>query len=301
MTEIAAMADAAPPQTIPHLGLALGGGGARGLAHVHVLAALDDLGIRPSAIVGCSIGALIGAAAAAGLSGAEIEDEILAALGRPADVWGKIWKLRPRSLADIAGGLPLFDPEAVIAEFMPDRIPDDFADLPIPFSAVAADYYGAAEVEIAAGSLRRAVAASIALPALFRPVDIGGLTLIDGGVVNPLPFDKLPEDIGLIVAVDVVGMPVRTQKGRPGVREALFGSSQILMQSLISEKLKSRQPDVLIRPPIHGIAVLDFTKARDILAATTGVREEVKAAVGRRLDAARVAMPTREDADASAH
>lgn len=282
------MTGAAPPQSsFPRLGLALGGGGARGLAHVHVLSALDDLGLRPSAITGCSIGALIGAAAAAGLSGAEVEDEILIALGRPADVWGKIWKLRPRSLADIAGGLPLFDPEAVVTEFLPDRIPNDFASLSIPFSTVAADFYGAAEVEISAGSVRRAVAASIALPALFRPVEIGGLTLIDGGVVNPLPFDRLPRDIELIVAVDVVGTPVRPEKNRlPGAREALFGASQVLMQALIAEKLKSRQPDVLIRPPIDGIRVLDFTKARDILAATAGVREEVKAAVGRRLDAA---------------
>ena len=279
---------AAPPQpSFPRLGLALGGGGARGLAHVHVLSAFDDLGLRASAITGCSIGALIGAAAAAGLSGAEIEDEILAALGRPADVWGKIWKLRPRSFADIAGGLPLFDPEAVVGEFLPDRIPDDFASLPIPFSTVAADFYGTAEVEISAGSLRRAVAASIALPALFRPMKIGGLTLIDGGVVNPLPFDRLPEDIELIVSVDVVGTPVCAENGRlPGAREALFGASQILMQALISEKLKSRQPHVLIRPPIDGIGVLDFTKARDILAATVGIREEVKAAIGRRLDAA---------------
>ncbi len=285
------MTEAAPQPTFPRhgprLGLALGGGGARGLAHVHVLSALDDLGIRPSAIAGCSIGALIGAAAAAGLSGAEVEDEMLAALGRPADVWGKIWKLRPRTFADIAGGLPLFDPEAVIAEFLPDRVPDDFAALAIPFSVIAADFYGTAEVEIAAGSLRRAVAASIALPALFRPVEIGGLTLIDGGVVNPLPFDRLPESVDLIVAIDVVGTPVRPEKPRsPGAREALFGASQILMQALIAEKLKSRRPDVLIRPPVDGIGVLDFVKARAILAATAGIREEVKAAVGRRLDAA---------------
>ncbi|WP_026790914.1 patatin-like phospholipase family protein [Pleomorphomonas oryzae] len=282
------MTAAPPPQSSsPHLGLALGGGGARGLAHVHVLSALDDLGLKPSAIAGCSIGALIGAAAAAGLSGAEIEDEILVALGRPADVWGKIWKLRPRSLAEIVSGLPLFDPEAVVGEFLPDRLPDDFEALPIRFSAVAADFYGTSEVEISAGSLRRAVAASIALPALFRPVEIGGLTLIDGGVVNPLPFDRLPHDIDLIVAVDVVGTPVRPEKSRmPGAREALFGASQILMQALITEKLKSRHPGILIRPPINGIGVLDFTKARDILAATASVREEVKAAVGRRLDAA---------------
>ncbi|MBS1184095.1 MAG: rssA [Proteobacteria bacterium] len=281
------MTDAVPPPTFPRLGLALGGGGARGLAHVHVLSALDDLGVRPSAIIGCSIGALIGAAAAAGLSGAEVEDEVLSALGRPADVWGKVWKLRPRSFADIAGGLPVFDPEAVVTEFLPDRIPDEFAALAIPFSAVAADFYGTSEVEISTGSLRRAVAASIALPALFRPVDMDGLTLIDGGVVNPLPFDRLPANIDLIVAVDVVGTPVRPDKPRPpSAREALFGASQILMQALISEKLKSRRPDVLIRPPVDGFAALDFVKARGILAATASIREEVKAAVGRRLDAA---------------
>ncbi len=273
--------------TAPRLGLALGGGGARGLAHVHALTALDDLGIRPAAITGCSIGALIGAAAAAGLSGAEIGDEVLAALGRPADVWGKIWKLRPRNLSEIAGGLPLFDPEAVITEFLPASVPEDFSGLVIPFSVVAADFYGTAEVEIGAGPVRRAVAASIALPALFRPVEEGGLTLIDGGVVNPLPFDRLPDGLDLVVAIDVVGTPVRPDKRRlPSAREAIFGASQILMQALIAEKLKSRRPDILIRPPVDGFAALDFVKARDILAATAGLREEVKAAVGRRLEAA---------------
>jgi len=273
--------------TMPRIGLALGGGGARGLSHVHVLAALDDLGVRPAAITGCSIGALIGSATAAGLSAMEITDEILAALGRPADVWGKVWKLRPRNLAEIVGGLPLFDPEAVIGEFLPASVPDDFADLVVPFAAVAADFYGTAEVEITAGSVRKAVAASVALPAIFRPVDMNGVTLIDGGVVNPLPFDRLPINVDLIVAVDVVGTPVRSDKRPfPNAREAIFGASQILMQALIAEKLKSRRPDILIRPPVDSIGVLDFLKARDILAATAGIREEVKVAVGRRLEAA---------------
>jgi len=273
--------------TMPRIGLALGGGGARGLSHVHVLAALDDLGVRPAAITGCSIGALIGSAAAAGLSAAEITDEVLFALGRPADVWGKVWKLRPRNLSDIVGGLPLFDPEAVIHEFLPASVPDDFADLGVPFAAVAADFYGTAEVEITTGSVRKAVAASVALPAIFRPVDMDGVTLIDGGVVNPLPFDRLPVNVDLIVAVDVVGTPVRSDKRPfPNAREAIFGASQILMQALIAEKLKSRRPDILIRPPIDSIGVLDFLKARDILAATAGIREEVKVAVGRRLEAA---------------
>lgn len=273
--------------TSPRIGLALGGGGARGLSHVHVLAALDDLGIRPAAITGCSIGALIGSAAAAGLSAAEIMDETLAALGRPADVWGKMWKLRPRNLAEVVGGLPLFDPEAVVAEFLPASVPDDFSDLVVPFATVAADFYGATEVEIGSGLLRKAVAASIALPAIFRPVEIAGATLIDGGVVNPLPFDRLPVNVDLIVAIDVVGTPARSEKRSfPSAREAIFGASQILMQALIAEKLRSRRPDILFRPPVDGFAALDFFKAREILAATAGIREEVKAALGRRLEAA---------------
>lgn len=271
----------------PRLGLALGGGGARGLSHVHVLAALDDLGFRPVAITGCSIGALFGAAAAAGLRADEITDITLAALGRPVDVWGKIWTLRPKNLSEIVGGMPLFDPEAVISTFLPDSVPDDFAALDIPFATVAADFYGTAEVELTSGSLRKAVAASVAIPALFRPVELDGRTLIDGGVVNPLPFDRLPANVDLVVAVDVVGMPVRSEKRpTPTAREAIFGASQILMQSLITEKLKSRRPDLLIRPPVDGFAALDFMKAREILAATAGVREEVKAAIGRRLEAA---------------
>ncbi|WP_237154569.1 patatin-like phospholipase family protein [Oryzibacter oryziterrae] len=266
-----------PASAFPRIGLALGGGGARGLAHVHVVEALDELGLKAAAVTGCSIGAIIGAGVAAGMSGAEVREHVLSVLGKPADVWARIWQLRPRNFSELISGIPLFDPEAVVTAFLPETIPAAFADLPIPFATVATDFYGTSELEITDGPVRRAVAASIALPAIFRPVEYDGLTLLDGGLVNPLPFDKLPEAIDLVVACDVVGTPVRPDKRSvPNAREALFGASQVLMQSLITEKLKSRHPDVLVRPPVSDIRVLDFMKAREILEATASVKDEVK-------------------------
>lgn len=262
----------------PRIGLALGGGGARGLAHVHVLEAFDELGIRPVAITGTSIGAIIGAGYAAGLSGREVRETISAIFARSADVWAKVWQLRPKSFSELFGsGLVQFDAERTLDLFLPPSIPADFSALTIPFTVVAADFYGCAEVEIATGPLRPAIAASIALPILFRPIELDGRVLIDGGVVNPLPFDKLPADVDLTVAVDVVGMPVRPpNRPIPNATESIFGASQILMQTVTSEKLKSRSPDVLIRPPVDIFRVLDFLKATAILKSTASVKDDAK-------------------------
>lgn len=278
-----------PPSlpTSPRIGLALGGGGARGLAHVHVLEALDEMGLPVTAVVGTSIGAIVGAGYAAGMSGREVHETIAAAFRRPADVWGKVWQLRPKSFSDLfGGGLVQFDAEKTLDLFLPATLPADFADLNIPFAVVAADFYGCTEVEIASGPLRRAIAASIALPIVFRPVEIDGAVLIDGGVVNPLPFDRLPADVDLVVAVDVVGMPVRPpSRPMPNASESIFGASQILMQTVTSEKLKSRRPDVLIRPPVDVFRVLDFLKATAILKSTASVKDSTKRQIEAALEA----------------
>lgn len=271
----------------PRIGLALGGGGARGLAHVHILEALDEMGLSVQAITGTSIGAIVGAGYAAGMTGREVHEAISSALRKPADVWGKVWQLRPRTFSDLfGGGLVQFDPEKTLELFLPPSVPDDFSKLVIPFAVVAADFYGCTEVEIASGALRRAIAASIALPIVFRPVEIDGTVLIDGGVVNPLPFDRLPADVDLVIAVDVVGMPVRPpQRPMPNAAESIFGASQILMQTVTAEKLKSRTPDVLIRPPVDVFRVLDFLKATAILKATAPVKETTKRQVEAAIEA----------------
>ncbi len=265
--------------TAPRIGLALGGGGARGLAHVPVFEAFDDLGLRPCAIAGSSIGAILGAGYASGLSGEDIRKIAEATFSDRNSVLGLLWRLRPRRFTEFfaGNGLMQFDALKVIETFVGDVIPETFDELEIPLAVLATDFYGCSEVDIRAGALKQAVAASIAIPALFRPVTIDERILIDGGVVNPLPFDALPGDCDIIVAVDVVGAPFpRRGKTRPTAADALFGSTQILMQTITAEKLKSRRPDLLIRPDIEAFRVLDFLKSAQILSAAEPLREDVK-------------------------
>lgn len=268
----------------PRIGLALGGGGARGIAHVHVLEALDDLGLRPAAVSGTSIGAIIGAGLAAGLTGAEIRETLVAAFRNQGEVWSRIWQLRPKRFADLfgGGGFVQFEPERVLELFLPPAIPADFRDLAIPMTVAATDFYGCTEVTLADGNLKRAIAASIALPIVFRPVEIDGTVLVDGGVTNPLPYDRLPEPVDIVLAVDVIGMPPRPA-GRqvPSSWEAVFGASQILMHSILAHKVAARPPDILVRPRVDTFKVLDFLKVSAILRATAPTRDEVKREIER--------------------
>ncbi|MGX1498361.1 NTE family protein [Labrenzia sp. MBR-25] len=256
-----------PSTTSPKIGLALGGGGARGLAHIPVLEALDDLGIKPVRINGTSIGALMGAAYASGRSGQEIRDIALEIFADRNSVLSRLWQLRPRKLADMFRGGPVqFDPLRVLEVFVSDYLSETFEDLEIPLRMLATDFYRCEEVDFESGPLLPALAASIAIPAVFRPVRYDDRFLIDGGVVNPLPFDGLRATCDIVIAVDVVGAPVpRENKDDISMLDSLFGSSQILMQTITKQKLKSDQPDILVSPPHDSIRILDFMKAESIL------------------------------------
>ncbi|WP_297840403.1 patatin-like phospholipase family protein [uncultured Roseibium sp.] len=256
-----------PSTSSPRIGLALGGGGARGLAHIPVLEALDDLGIKPVRINGTSIGALMGAAYASGRSGQEIRDIALEIFADRNSVLSRLWQLRPRKFADVFRGGPVqFDPLRVLEVFVSDYLSDTFEELDIPLRMLATDFYRCEEVDFESGPLLPALAASIAIPAVFRPVRYGDRFLIDGGVVNPLPFDGLRASCDIVIAVDVVGAPVpRDNKDDISMLDSLFGSSQILMQTITKQKLKSDQPDILVSPPHDSIRVLDFMKAESIL------------------------------------
>ncbi len=130
----------------PRIGLALGGGGARGFAHIPVLEALDELGIRPSVISGTSIGAIMGAAYAAGMSGKEIGAYSTRMFRNRSDVFARLWQLRPKRVRDLfaQGALTIgqFDAQRIVERFLPEEIPRDFADLQIPLKVVATDFYG---------------------------------------------------------------------------------------------------------------------------------------------------------------
>jgi NTE family protein len=263
----------------PRIGLALGGGGARGIAHVHALEALDDLGLVPAAIAGTSIGAIVGTGRAAGLSGVEVRELLVTTFRNQGDVWSRIWQLRPKSFGDLFGGngLVQFDPERVLELFLPNRVPTDFDHLAIPTALTATDFYRCTEVTLTSGPLRRAMAASIALPIVFKPVQIDDAILVDGGVTNPLPYDRLPHPVDIVLAVDVVGMPVKPpDRHMPNAVESVFGASQILMHAITNQKVALRPPDILARPNVDAFKVLDFLKVGAILKATAGVREEIK-------------------------
>ncbi|MCA1489504.1 patatin-like phospholipase family protein [Sinorhizobium alkalisoli] len=278
--------DSATKKAEPTVALALGGGGARGLAHIHVIEALDEMGIRPVAIAGSSIGALMGAAMAAGMTGREIREHALSTVGHRGEVLNRLWQLRPSSLSEaMANGFRFgqLNIERVLKAFLPEAIPGRFSELVIPLKVLVTDYYGQTERVCDGGDLRKALAASCALPAVFMPVKIDGRVMIDGGIYNPIPFDHLRQAADIVVAVDVVGGPDGDGKTIPSRIDSLFGASQLMMQSIIAMKMKAGAPDLLLRPDVGRFRVLDFLRAQEVLAATMPAKDQMKRALSDRI------------------
>ncbi len=276
-------------RTLPRVGLALGGGGARGIAHVAVIEALDEMGIVPTALAGTSIGAIYAAARASGLDGASLRARTLESFGDRSAAFAKLWNRRPKKFGDLFSGswsLGQLSPETVLDIFVPEAFAATFADCSIPLAVVATDFWGGREAVLSSGDLRRAVAASIALPSIFKSVVIDGRVLMDGGVMNPVPVDALPVDVDLVVAVDVVSYPEPDEgKALPGALQAVIGATQLMQQQIAAYKFETRRPDVLIRPPVNDVHVLDFLGAEKILAAAEPVKDEVKRKLGRLIEA----------------
>ena len=265
------------------MGVALGSGGARGLAHVVVLEALDEMGVRPAAIAGASIGALIGAAYAGGIPARELRALLAGLLRDRGEVMRRLLRARVGKVSDLFGRLGnpvLLDAERFIEGFLPEAVPQDFSGLSIPLQVVATDYWNRREAVFDQGSLRPALAASMAIPGLIRPVAHGGHVLVDGGAVNPLPFDLLRGKADIVLAVDITGGPVGEARVVPRPFEAMFATLQIMSGSIVGEKLKARAPDLLVRPNVDAFRVLDFFRAVAIFKAAEPAKDEVK----RRLD-----------------
>ena len=266
----------------PTFAVAFGGGGARGLAHIHVIQVLDELGIRPTAISGSSIGAMMGAGMAAGMSGREIEDHARAVLSRRGEAAARMWRAFPRSVGElVAGGIRIgqFDIGRILRAFMPEAVPDRFEELTIPLQVTATDFYGDGERVFSAGDLYLALAASAALPAVFRPVSHDGRILIDGGIANPVPFDLLHGRADIVVAIDVGGAPTGDPLRRPSSIDLLMGASQIMMESIVELKLRQTRPHILLRPPVSQFGVLDFLKVDRVLEGTAALRDDLKRAI----------------------
>lgn len=272
----------------PTVAIAFGGGGARGLAHIHVIEVLDELGIRPVAIAGASIGAIMGAGMAAGLAGTHIREHTLATIGNRSNVVNKLWSLRPPTMvAAMSGGFRMgqFNLERILKAFLPHEIPAHFADLQIPLKVSATDYYGQCEKVVEEGEILKALAASAALPAIFMPVVIEGRVMIDGGIFNPVPYEHLYDLADIVIGIDVVGGPEGDGTHIPNRIDSLFGASQLMMQSNIAVRLKIRAPHIFLRPAVNRFRVLDFLKARQVLDASAGIREDLKRALDEAFEA----------------
>lgn len=251
------------------MGLALGGGGARGLAHVAILEALDRLGLRPKRIAGTSLGAVVGCLYASGLSARQIRRDLReqAAAERLRDIFPR--RSGPRLLDLVRlerarGGV--LSGEHFLERLVEKVHVRSFAELDIPLQVVAADFWTREEVILESGELMPALQASMALPAIFRPVQLGGRVLVDGGAVNPVPFDLLQDDCDIVVAVNVVGRRSRRQGGIPSYTQAVFNTFQIMQMSIVREKLARRPPTIYLEPDLVDIRMLEFYRVDDILA-----------------------------------
>jgi NTE family protein len=293
------MADVAPPRIAakrnrggpgrpPSIGLVLGGGGARGLAHILMLEVFDELGIEPKIIAGTSIGALYGVAYAAGLSAREIrghtEEMLTKRIGLVRDLFaarvqgnGRFWDLVSARSAFLA-------PSVLLDLVLPAGVPQTFEELSIPLRVVASDFYALEAAVFSTGPVRPAVAASLALPVIFEPLLIDGRTLIDGGLTNPLPFDLIAGEADILVAIDVSGTTVPSpSRPRPTALEALFASSFLFERSIVREKLKAHRPDIYIDAGTGRYQALEFLKVREILAAAEPAKAQLRADLERML------------------
>jgi NTE family protein len=276
----------------PRLGLALGSGSARGWAHIGVLRALEGHGLRPDVITGASVGALVGAARAAERL-AELEAWVCTLTQR--DVW-RLVDTTFRGGGVMTGNRLM---EAIAAHIGDAPI----ETLPLRFGAVATDLYTGEEVWLREGRYMTAVRASSGLPGLFTPTWHEGRWLIDGGVVNPVPV-SLCRALGadVVIAVDlsrsvtkaamrapaagtvpeashegtailtkwsglVDGLveSFRTRRSEPGLFEAMTGAVNIMQDRITRSRLAIDPADLVLRPDLAGIQLMDFHRAREAI------------------------------------
>ncbi len=283
----------------PRFGVALGGGAARGWAHIGVLRALDELGLKPDVVAGTSIGALVGGAYVTGYL-----DEL------EAWVRGLSWQEVLRMLdLRLSGGL--IGGMKVIGRLAEGMEGAEIASLDIPFGAVATDMETGREVWLREGPVLDAIRASIALPGLFSPVMRENRWLVDGGLVNPIPV-SLCRALGadLVVAVDLTRLPyVRNQKARkkgsiemktmleqwpqadrmfnllqnitnrlqlgkeedktelPSMMEVMIKSLSIMTSRISMSRLAGEPPELLVVPKIADINLMEFHRANEAIEA----------------------------------
>jgi NTE family protein len=253
------------------IGLALGSGGVRGLAHIVVLEILDELGVRPAIVAGTSMGAVLGAAYCAGVSGAVLREHVLSLLANPLALAGHLAQSRTGVFTH------RIDAQALLPRIWPPDIPQTFDALGTPFIAVSGDARRRTAATIGRGALLPAVAASMAIPGLVQPVELDGTLLIDGVTVEPVPVACLTERAGRVIAVEVNGgAPFDTLEANADTLTLAAAGLSLMEHTLTRERLRRTPPDLLLQPPVGHVNPLDILQAREVFAAADGVKEEMR-------------------------
>lgn len=239
------------------IGLALGSGGSRGVAHLGVLRALEEEGIRPDYITGCSMGSVIGAGYAKGLG---IEE-----------MFSVVAKLKAIHLMDLSA-IPI----SRLAFFKGNKMHNlllskigktDFSELKIPFRCIASDLYSGRLITLSEGDVALAVRASSSMPAVFAPVKVDGMLLIDGGVLCRVPTEQVKEmGADVVIAVDVLsntGESVTEVKSMVSLITRIFDMMDYNGTEM-KKQISGCKDEVWIVPEMKGLsqyAVKDMDKA----------------------------------------
>ena len=235
----------APPKAPkpPRIGLALGGGAARGFAHIGVIQVLEEAGIRPDLVVGTSAGSLVAALYAAGRSGAELARVALLMDESAITDWS-------------FPGRGMIRGEALARYVREQTGGRSIEQLPLPLGIVATDLDSGSALLFQRGDVGMAVRASSAVPAIFQPVRIGDREYVDGGLVAPVPV-RFARQMGaeLVIAVDISSPPDGNATSDPF--KMLLQTFAIMGKSINHFELKDA--DVVLRPRLAGISSADFT------------------------------------------
>ena len=305
-----ACGERAPGDQRPRIGLALGGGGARGIAHISVLKGIEKAGIRVDCIAGTSMGSLVGGFYASGMPAAEIEELVLSldwrrmfddSLERAERSYRRKEEDRAtlttlgvginREGLAVATGVLAGQRILLLFERLTQPVStiEDFDDLPIPYRAIATDLNTGEAAVLARGSLALAMRASMSLPGIFDPAVIDGRVLLDGGLVNQVPIDVV-RDMGaeIVIAVDV-GTPLATLEADASLLAVLGQMTSMMTVGNTRAQLRTLGEDDLLIVPELGDQVTSAGFSNGELALEIGDR--AVAAVQDRLDALGAAAP----------
>jgi NTE family protein len=232
------------------LGLALGGGGARGIAHIAYLKAVEEAGIRPHIISGTSSGALAGALYAGGMRPDDIYAVVKDLFGEKKNLCYAFKRVKLMSSVFVSSVVKNY-----IADILPER---RFEDLDIPLKVVAVNFNSLEETVFEKGDLLDALMGSIAYPRVFGPQPVEGEYYIDGGATNPVPFDIIRSDCDVLAAIDISMAKPKTAK--PSIRNSARATWAATTNALISMRMKRTPVEIFERPDIINVSTMDFHK-----------------------------------------